>query len=101
MDKEERELQIKLAEEERKLQIKLAKLNTTLQITIAAVFGSIAVSAAFIVAGYQFGLDSWSTLSPKTVIAFAFFVFSGYVAIVGYRFLRKLISCEKEIEELK
>lgn len=90
--------------EEKELQIKLAKLNTKLQICIAAVFGFIALAGAFIVVGYQFGIDSLASspeISPKFWVSMVFFVFSAIVLIVASNYIKKLNSCEKEIENLK
>jgi uncharacterized membrane-anchored protein len=99
MDKEERELRIKLAEEERKLTILLAKLNADLQVQLTLDIGLAALSVAAIAVGYQFLLTApalWNIWLPYSLIPLGIFSMLG--AIIEQLRLRET---RKRIRELK
>ena len=72
--------------EEKELQIKLAKLNAKLQVDLASTFGLFGASAAFAAIGYQFLMDNWDMpiVAPKKIFSIFllhFSVFCSYAAL--------------------
>lgn len=101
MDKEEKELQIKLSEEERKLQIEIAQLQTNIQIWLTIFISSLAVAGASIIAEWQV-LSSPST-EPHWMqgVAIAVFIIIFIIfAVLTLFSVRKMDSYKNQLDNL-
>jgi hypothetical protein len=88
--------------EARELQIKLAQLQTDIRIYTSAVFGFIALSVASLVAGYQFGLEGMATNDNLKVFLGIFFLILTFVfAWATRRCYKGLLFCRDELYNLK
>jgi len=88
--------------EARELQIKLAQLQTDIRIFTSAVFGFIAIAGAFLVAGYQVGFDGIVTNNNlKVLLAIAFFFIAVLALWQSEKAYKNLSLCRDELYNLK
>lgn len=88
--------------EDRELRIKIAQLQSNIQFYLTVAIGFIASTVGFLIAGYQVGIDMLETHStPRVIVFITFGVLSIASAMIAQRYLNKLKLSRKELLNLK